>query len=195
MSTGVTQLVRKEQELAAANAKLALLSTTDGVTGISNRRRFDERLAAEWMRCGRHHLPLAVVLIDIDHFKLYNDHYGHQAGDACLIQVAQVLKAFARRPGDVAARYGGEEFVLLLPDVPLPEAVTVAERCMASQREAALAHPRSPTAPYITASMGIASLVPRPGTSSDTLVHAADAALYRAKYGGRNRFEVFTPAQ
>ena len=104
-------------------------------------------------------------------------------------------RATIRRADEVAARYGGEEFVLLLPDVPLPEAVTVAERCMASLREAALAHPRSPTAPYITLSMGIASLVPRPGTSSDTLVHAADAALYRAKYGGRNRFEVFTPAQ
>jgi len=193
--TDVTQLVRKEQELAAANAKLALLSTTDGVTGIGNRRRFDDRLATEWMRCGRHQLPLAVILIDIDHFKLYNDHYGHLAGDECLRRVAQLLQGTIRRADEVAARYGGEEFVLLLPDVPLPEAVTVAERCMASLREAALAHPRSPTAPYITASMGIASLVPRPGTSSDTLVHAADAALYRAKYGGRNRFEVFTPAQ
>ena len=193
--TDVTQLVRKEQELAAANAKLALLSTTDGVTGIGNRRRFDERLATEWMRCGRHQLPLAVILIDIDHFKLYNDHYGHLAGDECLRRVAQLLQGTIRRADEVAARYGGEEFVLLLPDVPLPEAVTVAERCMASLREAALAHPRSPTAPYITASMGIASLVPRPGTSSDTLVHAADAALYRAKYGGRNRFEVFTPPQ
>ena len=174
--TDVTQLVRKEQELAAANAKLALLSTTDGVTGIGNRRRFDERLATEWMRCGRHQLPLAVILIDIDHFKLYNDHYGHLAGDECLRRVAQLLQGTIRRADEVAARYGGEEFVLLLPDVPL-------------------AHPRSPTAPYITASMGIASLVPRPGTSSDTLVHAADAALYRAKYGGRNRFEVFTPPQ
>lgn len=191
--TDVTQLVRKEQELAAANAKLALLSTTDGVTGIGNRRRFDDRLATEWMRCGRHGLPLTVILIDIDHFKLYNDHYGHLAGDECLRRVAQLLQATIRRADEVAARYGGEEFVLLLPDVPLPEAVTVAQRCMDSLRDAALAHPRSPTAPIITFSMGIASVVPRPEAGSDTLVQAADAALYRAKYGGRNRFEVFDP--
>ena len=191
--TDVTQLVRKEQELAAANAKLALLSTTDGVTGIGNRRRFDDRLATDWMRCGRHGLPLTVILIDIDHFKLYNDHYGHLAGDECLRRVAQLLQATIRRADEVAARYGGEEFVLLLPDVPLPEAVTVAQRCMDSLRDAAMAHPRSPTAPIITFSMGIASVVPRPEAGSDTLVQAADAALYRAKYGGRNRFEVFDP--
>lgn len=193
--TDVTLLVRKEQELAAANAKLALLSTTDGVTGIGNRRRFDDRLATEWMRCGRHGLPLAVILIDIDHFKLYNDHYGHLAGDECLRRVAQLLQATIRRADEVAARYGGEEFVFLLPDVPLPEAVTVAQRCMDHLRNAALAHPRSPTAPIITLSMGIASVVPHPEAGSDTLVQAADAALYRAKYGGRNRFEVFDPKE
>ncbi|MBT9511705.1 MAG: PAS-domain containing protein [Acidovorax sp.] len=191
--TDVTQLVRKEQELAAANAKLALLSTTDGVTGIGNRRRFDDRLTAEWMRCGRHHLPLAAILIDIDHFKLYNDHYGHLAGDECLRRVAQLLQSNIRRADEVAARYGGEEFVLLLPDTPLADAVTVAQRCMESLRTAALAHLRSPTAPVITLSMGIASVVPHPETGSDTLVQAADAALYRAKYGGRNRIEVFDP--
>ncbi|PJI96720.1 diguanylate cyclase (GGDEF)-like protein [Acidovorax sp. 69] len=193
--TDVTQLVRKEQELAAANAKLALLSTTDGVTGIGNRRRFDERLATEWMRCGRHSLPLALILIDIDHFKLYNDHFGHLAGDECLRRVAQLLQGTIRRADEVAARYGGEEFVLLLPDVPLADAVTVAQRCMENLHDAALAHPRSPTAPVITLSMGIASVIPHPETGSDTLVQAADAALYRAKYGGRNRFEVFSPPQ
>ena len=191
--TDVTQLVRKEQELAAANAKLALLSTTDGVTGISNRRRFDERLAAEWMRCGRHHLPLAVVLIDIDHFKLYNDHYGHLAGDECLRRVAQLLQGNIRRADEIAARYGGEEFVLLLPDATVADAVTAAQRCMDSLREAALAHPRSPTAPTVTLSAGVASMVPRPGAQPDSLVQAADAALYRAKHGGRNRLEVFDP--
>ncbi|MCO5354265.1 sensor domain-containing diguanylate cyclase [Acidovorax kalamii] len=192
--TDVTQLVRKEQELAAANAKLALLSTTDGVTGISNRRRFDERLAAEWMRCGRHHLPLAVVLIDIDHFKLYNDHYGHLAGDECLRRVAQLLQGNIRRADEIAARYGGEEFVLLLPDATVADAVTAAQRCMDSLREAALQHPRSPTAPIVTLSAGVASMVPRPGAQPDSLVQAADAALYRAKHGGRNRLEVFDEA-
>ncbi|WP_298209772.1 GGDEF domain-containing protein [Acidovorax sp.] len=189
--TDVTQLVRKEQELAAANAKLALLSTTDGVTGIGNRRRFDERLAAEWLRCGRHHLPLAVVLIDIDHFKLYNDHYGHLAGDECLRTVAQLLQANIRRADEVAARYGGEEFVLLLPNTLAADAVTVAQRCMESLRDAALAHPRSPTAPIVTISLGIASAVPDAQGRPDSLVQSADAALYRAKHGGRNRLEVF----
>lgn len=191
--TDVTQLVRKEQELAAANAKLALLSTTDGVTGIGNRRRFDERLATEWMRCGRHGAPLAVVLIDIDHFKLYNDHYGHLGGDECLRRVAQLLQACIRRADEVAARYGGEEFVLLLPDATLADAAAVAQRCLESLRSAALPHPRSPTAPMLTLSIGVASVVPRPLDSTDTLVQAADAALYRAKHGGRNRIEVFAP--
>lgn len=191
--TDVTQLVRKEQELAAANEKLALLSTTDGVTGIGNRRRFDERLATEWLRCARHGAPLAVVLIDIDHFKLYNDHYGHLAGDECLRQVAQLLQATIRRADEVAARYGGEEFVLLLPETPLPEALKLAQRCMDSVRTAALPHARSPTAAHLTLSMGVASLVPRPGSAPDTLVQAADAALYRAKHGGRNRIETFDP--
>ncbi len=191
--TDVTQLVRKEQELAAANEKLALLSTTDGVTGIGNRRRFDDRLTTEWLRCARHQAPLAVVLIDIDHFKLYNDHYGHLAGDECLRRVAQLLQASIRRADEVAARYGGEEFVLLLPDAPLADAVTVAQRCLDSLHGAALPHPRSPTAPMLTLSIGVASLVPRPEVGSDTLVQAADAALYRAKHGGRNRIEVFAP--
>lgn len=191
--TDVTHLVRKEQELEAANAKLAMLSATDGLTGIGNRRRFDDRLATEWLRCGRHHLPLCVILIDIDHFKLYNDHYGHLAGDECLRRVAQLLQACTRRADEVAARFGGEEFVLLLPDVGREAAVAVAQRCMQSLREAALTHARSPTAPVITFSMGIASMVPRADAASATLVQAADAALYRAKSGGRNRFEVFDP--
>jgi len=189
----ITDLIEQRQALEAANEKLALLSTTDGVTNIGNRRRFDERLATEWLRCGRHQSPLAVVLIDIDHFKLYNDHYGHLAGDACLRRVAQLLQGTIRRADEVAARYGGEEFALLLPDAPLADAIVVAQRCMDSLRGAALPHPRSPTAPVLTFSVGVASLVPRAGTGSDTLVHAADAALYRAKYGGRNRMEIFTP--
>ena len=193
--TDVTQLVRKEQELAAANEKLALLSTTDGVTGISNRRRFDERLATEWLRCGRQHIPLAVVLIDIDHFKLYNDHYGHLGGDESLRRVAQLLQASIRRADEVAARYGGEEFVLLLPDTTLAAATIVAQRCMDSLREAALPHPRSPTAPWVTLSIGIASMVPRTEARPDSLVQAADAALYRAKNNGRNRWEVFDPTE
>lgn len=187
----ITDLIEQRQALESANEKLALLSTTDGVTGIGNRRRFDERLATEWLRCGRHQSPLAVVMIDIDHFKRYNDHYGHLAGDECLRRVAQLLQATIRRADEVAARYGGEEFVLLLPDTLLPDAVTVAQRCMDSLRACALPHPRSPTAAMLTLSIGIASLVPHADARPDTLVQAADAALYRAKRGGRNRLETF----
>ncbi|MFT4242978.1 MAG: diguanylate cyclase [Acidovorax sp.] len=191
----ITDLIAQRQALELANEKLALLSTTDGVTNIGNRRRFDERLATEWQRCGRHQSPLAVVLIDIDHFKLYNDHYGHLAGDECLRRVAQMLQATIRRADEVAARYGGEEFALLLPDAQLADAVVVARRCMDGLRAADIAHPHSPTAPVLTLSIGVACLVPRAGTSADTLVRAADAALYSAKYAGRNRMEVFAPPQ
>lgn len=191
--TDVTQLVRKEQELAAANAQLALLSTTDGLTGIANRRRFDDRLAVEWLRCGRQKVPLTVVLIDIDHFKLYNDHFGHLAGDECLCRLAQLLQNTIRRADEVAARFGGEEFVLLLPDISLASAITVVQRCMDSLQAAAIAHPQSPTAPILTLSMGIASVVPSHEASPDTVVKAADSALYRAKNAGRNRFDVAPP--
>lgn len=188
----ITDLIEQRQALEAANEKLALLSTTDGVTHIGNRRRFDQRLSTEWLRCGRHQSPLAMVLIDIDHFKLYNDHYGHLAGDACLRRVAELLQGTIRRADEVAARYGGEEFALLLPDAPLAEAIVVAQRCIDGLRNAALPHARSPTAPILTLSVGVASLVPRADASTDTLIHAADAALYRAKNGGRNRMEIFT---
>lgn len=191
--TDVTHLVRKEQELAAANAQLALLSTTDGLTGIANRRRFDDRLAVEWLRCGRQKVPLTVVLIDIDHFKLYNDHFGHLAGDECLCRLAQLLQNTIRRADEVAARFGGEEFVLLLPDISLASAITVVQRCMDSLQAAAIAHPQSPTAPILTLSMGIASVVPSHEASPDTVVKAADSALYRAKNAGRNRFDVAPP--
>lgn len=191
--TDVTHLVRKEQELAAANAQLALLSTTDGLTGIANRRRFDDRLAVEWLRCGRQKVPLTVVLIDIDHFKLYNDHFGHLAGDECLRRLAQLLQNTIRRADEVAARFGGEEFVLLLPDISLASAITVVQRCMDSLQAAAIAHPQSPTAPILTLSMGIASVVPSHEASPDTVVKAADSALYRAKNAGRNRFDVAPP--
>ena len=187
----ISDLIGQRQALEAANEKLALLSTTDGLTGIGNRRQFDERLATEWQRCGRHGAPLAVVLIDVDHFKLYNDHYGHLGGDECLRRVAQLLQATIRRADEVVARYGGEEFVLLLPETTLAAATTAARLCMDKLRAAALPHPRSPTTPWVTFSIGVVSMAPLPAASPNTLIQAADAALYRAKHGGRNRIEVF----
>lgn len=187
--TDVTELVRKEQLLAAANAQLALLSTTDGLTGIGNRRHFDERLGNEWQRGARQQIPLSLLLVDIDHFKLYNDHYGHVAGDACLRQVAQALARCVRRADELAARYGGEEFVLLLPGSTLADARAVAQHCMDAIAQIALPHATSCTAQHLTLSIGIASLCPIAGTDPTILVDAADAALYRAKNAGRNQCE------
>lgn len=184
----VSELVRKEQELAAANDQLARLSTTDELTGIANRRRFDEALATEWQRGGRQNDPLSLLMLDIDHFKLYNDHYGHLAGDECLRRVSRLLGGGVRRAGELVARYGGEEFVVLLPNTDLDLAQTIAQRCMEQVREAAIPHGRSPTADILTLSIGVACTVPDGARAPDTLVREADAALYRAKDAGRNRF-------
>lgn len=186
----VTELVRKEQLLAAANDKLARLSTTDELTGIANRRRFDEALATEWQRGARQNDPLSLLLIDIDHFKLYNDHYGHLAGDECLRRVSRLLGEGVRRAGELVARYGGEEFVVLLPNTDLDLAQAIAKRCMDQVHDAAIAHARSPTADVLTLSIGIACMLPDTAHQPDALVRDADAALYRAKDAGRNRFRV-----
>jgi diguanylate cyclase (GGDEF)-like protein len=184
----VSELVRKEQELAAANDQLAQLSTTDELTGIANRRRFDEALAHEWQRGARQKDPLSLLMLDIDHFKLYNDHYGHLAGDECLRRVSHLLGGGVRRAGELVARYGGEEFVVLLPSTDLDLAQAIAQRCMQQVREAAIPHGRSPTAEFLTLSIGVACTVPDVGRKPDTLVREADTALYRAKDAGRNRF-------
>jgi diguanylate cyclase (GGDEF)-like protein len=152
----VTELVRKEQQLAAANDQLARLSTTDELTGIANRRSFDTALATEWQRGARQSDPLSLLMIDIDHFKLYNDHYGHLAGDECLRRVSRLLGGGARRAGELVARYGGEEFVVLLPNTDLDLAQAIAQRCMEQVRAAAIPHGRSPTTDILTLSIGVA---------------------------------------
>lgn len=183
----VSDLIRKEQELAAANELLAELSATDGLTGIANRRRFDEALAQEWLRATRAGTPLSLLLIDIDHFKAYNDHYGHLAGDECLRCVAQILSDCLRRAGELVARYGGEEFALLLPGAELEEAQALAQRCCERLREAAIDHSNSNTAAHLTLSIGAATISPLPSQKPELLITAADNALYRAKHAGRNR--------
>ncbi|HSV53768.1 MAG TPA: PAS-domain containing protein [Burkholderiaceae bacterium] len=186
----VTELVRKEQLLAAANDQLARLSTTDELTGIANRRRFDEALATEWQRGARQNDPLSLLLIDIDHFKLYNDHYGHLAGDECLRRVSRLLGEGVRRAGELVARYGGEEFVVLLPNTDIDLAQSIAQRCMDHVRAAAIPHGRSPTSDVLTLSIGVACTVPDAARQPDALVREADTALYRAKDAGRDRFRV-----
>jgi diguanylate cyclase (GGDEF)-like protein len=165
------------------------LSMTDGLTGVANRRSFNDTVDGEWRRCARAGLPLSVIMIDIDHFKLYNDHYGHQAGDACLQEVSAAMKRCATRPQDMLARYGGEEFILLLPQEALDGTEVVANRILEEVRKLAIPHAASPTASHVTLSMGLASVLP-PGDTTDpsALIRAADANLYRAKQTGRNRY-------
>ena len=177
---------REKQQLEKANARLKELSYEDGLTGIANRRHFDERLQEEWVRALRHAYPLTVLMLDVDHFKAYNDSEGHQAGDECLRRIGGLLSHFAQRPGDLAARYGGEEFVLVLSGTTGGDAWEVAQRVRHEVMELRIPHPASSAAGVITVSVGVASTVPSPGESPGALVAAADRALYAAKASGRN---------
>lgn len=159
----------------------------DGLTNIANRRRFEEQLAAEFSRAERKQASLALLMIDVDFFKPYNDHYGHQAGDVCLQKIAATLKANMLRPGDLAARYGGEEFVCLLPETDLISARMIAERCIKAIQELGIEHTTSSVAPVLTVSIGVAAIYPSVSYSPESLVAAADAQLYKAKEEGRNR--------
>lgn len=178
---------QRTAELEAANHQLAALSSTDALTSLANRRRFDEVWEIEWQRAARLSLPLALVLIDIDEFKSYNDHYGHPAGDDCLRRVAATLAAEARRAGELVARYGGEEFVLVLPGATAREARAFAERIRAAVEAVAMPHAHSKASDVVTISLGVASATPRHGADAEALLKEADVALYLAKHQGRNR--------
>ena len=179
--------VRNHLLLKRQTDLLRELSFLDGLTGIANRRRFDEALLREWRRCARSHLPLSLVMLDVDHFKAYNDHYGHQAGDECLRAVAHVLAEQTKRPGDLVARYGGEEFVCLLPETDEDGAVLVAERLREAVARQRLPHALSPVAEHVTISLGVATALPVADAPPDSLSQAADQLLYEAKRAGRNR--------
>lgn len=179
-------VAEKTETLRQANEHLQALSFSDALTGLANRRRFDEQLALEWRRTAREQVPLALVLADIDAFKAYNDSVGHAAGDDCLRAVAKVIRTTAGRAGDLAARYGGEEFVLLIPGMDLDGAHAFAERLRAACEQRALPHPASPVGPVVTLSFGVAAWVPDASESPLSLFTAADDALYRAKAEGRN---------
>lgn len=188
------KLLEMSQELADANGRLQNLSQQDGLTGIANRRAFDQQLGIHAADAARRSEPLALVLCDVDHFKSFNDYYGHPAGDECLKQFAAALMRNCHRPGDCAARYGGEEFALLLPNTGLEGARTVVEAIRRDMSALALPHGASPTAPIVTFSAGIAALVPQAADDAERLVRQADQALYRAKQAGRNRSVLATPA-
>ena len=178
--------------LERLNQELQRLTATDGLTGVANRRRFDEALEHEWRRAIRSNTPLACVMIDIDHFKAFNDRYGHLQGDACLRQIAQTLVSTARRAGDLVARYGGEEFAVVLPATTGANARLLAAQLRTDVAALRIPHDASTTGPHVTISLGVASMIPKQGVAPATLVAAADRALYQAKRSGRNCVELST---
>lgn len=181
-------LVVLTRRLDEANRELQRLSAIDGLTGIANRRQFDETLLREWRRAQRKKLSIGLLVCDVDFFKHYNDHFGHQGGDECLRQIASGLREQVKRPTDLVARYGGEEFGIVLPDTDINGAQRVAETLRAAIEALQLVHAPSAGQPYVTLSLGLAVVVPPLDLASpDRLLEAADAALYEAKRQGRNR--------
>ena len=181
------ELERSERTIREANEALERLSRTDPLTGLANRRHVEETLEREWARQAREKGPLAVLMLDIDSFKAFNDTYGHQAGDECLRQVARAIEASVRGPQDVAGRYGGEEFIVVLPRSETAAAAAVGERVRRRVEELGILHAGSPCAPVVTVSVGAASARPGDDASAEALVHRADDALYASKGAGRNR--------
>ncbi|MBR0647740.1 sensor domain-containing diguanylate cyclase [Plastoroseomonas hellenica] len=188
--TGMVAVVRDITERKAAEDELASLARTDGLTGLANRRCFDEVLKKEWRRALRDRTSLSLLLLDIDHFKLFNDAFGHPAGDACLRQVAHEVQTAVRRPADLAARYGGEEIALLLPNTVGSGATAVAEQVRAAIESLGIAHSGLGGIDRVTVSVGVATAIPSADVGEESLLAAADAALYRAKRMGRNRVAV-----
>lgn len=185
---GVVAVVRDMTEQKDLQDKLASLATTDGLTGLANRRTFDERLADEWARARRDGTQLSLLLVDVDHFKKFNDHYGHQAGDACLRALGRILSAQAKRPADLAARYGGEEFAVLLPNTGPDGCTEIGEGIRQALHGLGMLHAQNPPSRLVTASVGGATALPsQTAMDCSTLVAAADRALYAAKDSGRDR--------
>ncbi len=181
-----TSLVVLAHKLDGANQELKRLSASDGLTGIANRRFFDEHISREWRRARRSASSVALMMCDVDHFKRFNDTYGHQAGDECLRQVAKTIAANLERASDVAARYGGEEFAAVLPETPIGGALFVAEKIRHAIHALNIPHAGSPLG-RVTLSIGIACMVPDIDNPYDELLSAADKALYHAKHTGRDR--------
>ena len=177
--------VRTHLTVKRQSDALRELTLTDSLTGVANRRAFDERLDNEWRRAQRTRTPLSLIMLDIDHFKAYNDSYGHQQGDDCLRQVSRALVRGAGRTQDLAARYGGEEFAVLLPQVELEGAEAVARKLIDEVRQLELPHSGSSHG-RVTVSLGVASIVPTPAQEPGHLVKLADALLYQSKMQGRN---------
>jgi diguanylate cyclase (GGDEF)-like protein len=183
------ELTRSQFALREANVRLKQLSLHDALTGLPNRRLFNQTLESEWNRAMRNRRPLSLVIADVDCFKALNDAYGHPAGDECLCDVASALNSSLRRAGEVASRYGGEEFAAILPDADAASAATVAETMREAVAALQISNEGSMVQPFVTASFGVATAFPVDGTEAASLVDSADEALYRAKRNGRNRVE------
>lgn len=183
-------LQKNQRQLAAINHQLEKLAALDGLTGISNRRFFNEQLDKEWRRSLRAGSPISVIMTDIDHFKLYNDAYGHLQGDDCLKQVARTIERCFQRGSDLVARYGGEEFVVVAPLLNAEQAIDKAEEMRVAIADLGLDHKASPTTGHVTVSVGVANCIPSLELSPTQLVQSADNALYEAKASGRNRVTV-----
>jgi diguanylate cyclase (GGDEF)-like protein len=191
--TGMLNIVRDvserklvEKRLQEAYNAVEALAVTDALTGLANRRRFDECLATEWRRAARERQPLSLLMLDVDQFKVYNDTYGHQRGDSCLKQVAEACMDVVSRPGDLVARFGGEEFVVILPNTEGDGAMHVADEICEALRSRRLPHGGNPLG-IVTISIGCATLVPKFGKHAANLIQIADEALYKAKQGGRDQ--------
>ena len=182
------ELKAANQQLEALNTQLHALAAIDELTQLANRRTFDGRFSDEWQRHVREQKPLAVIIGDVDLFKAFNDGYGHLAGDNCLRRIAACYREQVQRSGDLAARYGGEEFIVIMPATNLDGACHLAEKLLAAVRDLQIPHAYSNVAPYVTISLGIASVIPAPERPPEGLMSAADAMLYRAKASGRNRY-------
>ena len=181
------QQAQQYESLLVANQELQKLALSDGLTQLANRRRFDEHLTDEWQRLARDQCPLSLILCDLDHFKRYNDTFGHPAGDRCLIRIARALLSGPQRPADLVARYGGEEFAIILPNTDTKGAWRIAQKIHSSVRAQKIAHAPGNEKPYVTVTMGVSTIVPGYETTAQVLVQAADLALYHAKQQGRDR--------
>ncbi len=177
-----------EETLEKTNKKFKALARVDGLTQIANRRVFDEVLTKEWRRMQRSHLPIALLMIDIDFFKLYNDNYGHAQGDECLKQIANAINGCIHRSHDLAARYGGEEFACILPETDLNGAAIVADTVLNAVRNCKILHECSEISNTVTVSIGCFSMIPENNNDCNILITEADQLLYKSKESGRNRF-------
>lgn len=184
--TDVSMAVLRERKLREQAVELQSQTVVDGLTGIANRRRFDQHLDDEFRRAKRNATPISLIMIDVDSFKDYNDHYGHQHGDECLARIAAALSRQLHRSRDLVARYGGEEFTVVLPDTDRDGALQVAEAMRAEVENLGIEHAASGVTDCVTISLGLCTLVPEQAAKSASLIHAADRALYQAKRSGRN---------